>query len=235
MANRAEVGFIRIKYPVRQRNSGRQLHARTPPPQVEQTGKPKMITGGCYPASDLWSAEQSMLYASCPEDRMLMMTDKARSRRPTATFSKTSREGRPVTASWVMIAEVAKLLAGPSSWTTRIRRRWRTRRGRCGSRGTGTGKTVSYLPGAIPIAKHLGKTAGDLHATVALQEPDRAQGGSAGYPRNAGLNSQFSLAKGAGRLCVSVQARTQLLSEKPSPWPARQQGFCDEVSILGSG
>ena len=123
----------------------------------------------------------------------------------------------------VMIAEVAKLFGG-------IKLDDENRRSgdpavAVVEAGTGTGKTVAYCLAAIPIAKHLGKPLVISTATVALQEqivlkdlPD--------IQRNAGLNFQFSLAKGRGRY-VCLSKLDQLLSENQS-LASRQQGFADE-------
>lgn len=69
--------------------------------------------------------------------------------------------------------------------------------------GTGTGKTMAYVLGAIPVAQHLKKTIVLATATVALQEqvtlkdlPD--------IKRHSDLEFSFTLAKGRGRyLCLS--------------------------------
>ena len=69
--------------------------------------------------------------------------------------------------------------------------------------GTGTGKTLAYVLGALPVAKHLKKTVVLATATVALQEqvtlkdlPD--------IKRYSDLEFSFTLAKGRGRyLCLS--------------------------------
>lgn len=69
--------------------------------------------------------------------------------------------------------------------------------------GTGTGKTMAYVLGTLPVAKHLKKTVVLATATVALQEqvtlkdlPD--------IKRHSDLDFTFTLAKGRGRyLCLS--------------------------------
>src|SRR5690606_15948568 len=69
--------------------------------------------------------------------------------------------------------------------------------------GTGTGKTLAYVLGALPVARHLGKKVVLATATVALQEqvtlkdlPD--------IKRHSDLAFSFTLAKGRGRyLCLS--------------------------------
>ncbi|OFE12069.1 hypothetical protein PHACT_02075 [Pseudohongiella acticola] len=69
--------------------------------------------------------------------------------------------------------------------------------------GTGTGKTLAYILGILPLAKHLGKKVVLATATVALQEqvtlrdlPDIA--------KHSGLSFSYTLAKGRGRyLCLS--------------------------------
>lgn len=69
--------------------------------------------------------------------------------------------------------------------------------------GTGTGKTLAYVLGTLPVARHLKKTVVLSTATVALQEqvtlkdlPD--------IKRHSDLEFSFTLAKGRGRyLCLS--------------------------------
>lgn len=69
--------------------------------------------------------------------------------------------------------------------------------------GTGTGKTVAYLLGVLPIAKALNKTVVVSTATIALQEqillkdlPELKQ--------HSGLDFSYAIAKGRGRyLCLS--------------------------------
>jgi len=69
--------------------------------------------------------------------------------------------------------------------------------------GTGTGKTLAYVLGTLPLARHLGKKVVLATATVALQEqvtlrdlPDILS--------HSGLSFTYTLAKGRGRyLCLS--------------------------------
>lgn len=69
--------------------------------------------------------------------------------------------------------------------------------------GTGTGKTLAYVLGTLPLARHLGKKVVLATATVALQEqvtlrdlPD--------ILAHSGLSFSYVLAKGRGRyLCLS--------------------------------
>ena len=69
--------------------------------------------------------------------------------------------------------------------------------------GTGTGKTLAYILGTLPLARHLGKKVVLATATVALQEqvtlrdlPD--------ILTHSGLSFSYVLAKGRGRyLCLS--------------------------------
>ncbi|MDY6920722.1 MAG: ATP-dependent DNA helicase DinG [Pseudomonadota bacterium] len=69
--------------------------------------------------------------------------------------------------------------------------------------GTGTGKTLAYLLGVMPVAKALGKKVVLATATVALQD----QVINKDIPevlRHAGLDFSYALAKGRGRyLCLS--------------------------------
>lgn len=80
--------------------------------------------------------------------------------------------------------------------------------------GTGTGKTLAYILGTLPLARHLGKKVVLATATVALQEqvtlrdlPD--------ILTHSGLSFTYTLAKGRGRyLCLS--RLDQLLRGNPS-------------------
>ena len=69
--------------------------------------------------------------------------------------------------------------------------------------GTGTGKTLAYLLGVMPVAKAMGKKVVLATATVALQD----QVVNKDIPeilRNSGFNFSYALAKGRGRyLCLS--------------------------------
>ena len=81
--------------------------------------------------------------------------------------------------------------------------------------GTGTGKTVSYLLSAIPIAKALNKKLVISTATVALQEQimhkDLPE-----IKNNTDLAFNFTLAKGRGRyLCLSKLDRLLVGNESP--------------------
>lgn len=123
----------------------------------------------------------------------------------------------------LMIAEVAKLFGGVSLDEEGHRD------GEAAvavvEAGTGTGKTVAYCLAGIPIARHLGKPLVISTATVALQEqivlkdlPD--------IQRNAGLDFQFSLAKGRGRY-VCLSKLDQLLQDNQA-LASQQQGFAEE-------
>jgi len=69
--------------------------------------------------------------------------------------------------------------------------------------GTGTGKTLAYLLGVMPVAKAMGKKVVLATATVALQD----QVVNKDIPevlRNSGFSFSYALAKGRGRyLCLS--------------------------------
>ncbi|MFS1524238.1 ATP-dependent DNA helicase DinG [Microbulbifer sp. 2304DJ12-6] len=92
--------------------------------------------------------------------------------------------------------------------------------------GTGTGKTVSYLLAAIPLAQAQEKTLVVSTATVALQEqiiykdlPEVAH--------HSGLNFEFTLAKGRGRyLCLSKL--DQLLSSFSASGTGLSLGLYDD-------
>ena len=134
-----------------------------------------------------------------------------------------SRQLNPRYGQKLMIAAIARALGG-------IRLDEESRRLGEGhvcvvEAGTGTGKTVAYLLASIPVAQALDKTVVVATATVALQEqivlkdlPD--------IQRNAGLNFQFSLAKGRGRY-VCLSKLDQLLNDNQQA-ASRQQGFADE-------
>jgi ATP-dependent DNA helicase DinG len=69
--------------------------------------------------------------------------------------------------------------------------------------GTGTGKTLAYVLGTLPLARFLGKKVVLATATVALQE-QVTQRDLPDILRHSGLSFSFTLAKGRGRyLCLS--------------------------------
>jgi ATP-dependent DNA helicase DinG len=69
--------------------------------------------------------------------------------------------------------------------------------------GTGTGKTLAYVLGTLPVARYLRKKVVLATATVALQE-QVTQKDLPDIKRYAGLEFSFTLAKGRGRyLCLS--------------------------------
>ncbi|HDZ08433.1 ATP-dependent DNA helicase DinG [Pseudohongiella sp.] len=97
--------------------------------------------------------------------------------------------------------------------------------------GTGTGKTLAYVLGTLPLARHLGKKVVLATATVALQEqvtlrdlPDIA--------KHSGLSFTYTLAKGRGRyLCLS--RLDQILQGNDSE-NAMLALFGDDVRDLGA-
>lgn len=97
--------------------------------------------------------------------------------------------------------------------------------------GTGTGKTLAYVLGTLPLARHLGKKVVLATATVALQEqvtlrdlPDIA--------KHSGLSFTYTLAKGRGRyLCLS--RLDQILQGNDSE-SALLELFGEDVSGLGA-
>lgn len=69
--------------------------------------------------------------------------------------------------------------------------------------GTGTGKTLAYILGTLPLARHLGKKVVLATATVALQE-QITQRDLPDILAHSGLSFSYTLAKGRGRyLCLS--------------------------------
>jgi ATP-dependent DNA helicase DinG len=69
--------------------------------------------------------------------------------------------------------------------------------------GTGTGKTLAYILGTLPLARYLGKKVVLSTATVALQE-QVTQRDLPDILAHSGLSFSFALAKGRGRyLCLS--------------------------------
>jgi ATP-dependent DNA helicase DinG len=69
--------------------------------------------------------------------------------------------------------------------------------------GTGTGKTLAYILGILPLARYLGKKVVLATATVALQE-QITQRDLPDILTHSGLSFSYTLAKGRGRyLCLS--------------------------------
>lgn len=96
--------------------------------------------------------------------------------------------------------------------------------------GTGTGKTLAYVLGTLPLARHLGKKVVLATATVALQE-QVTQRDLPDIARHSGLSFSYTLAKGRGRyLCLS--RLDQILQGNDSE-NAMLALFGDDVSGLG--
>ena len=96
--------------------------------------------------------------------------------------------------------------------------------------GTGTGKTLAYVLGALPLARHLGKKVVLATATVALQE-QVTQRDLPDIAKHSGLSFSYTLAKGRGRyLCLS--RLDQILQGNDSE-NAMLALFGDDVSGLG--
>lgn len=96
--------------------------------------------------------------------------------------------------------------------------------------GTGTGKTLAYVLGALPLARHLGKKVVLATATVALQE-QVTQRDLPDIAKHSGLSFTYTLAKGRGRyLCLS--RLDQILQGNDSE-NAMLALFGDDVSDLG--
>lgn len=97
--------------------------------------------------------------------------------------------------------------------------------------GTGTGKTLAYVLGTLPLAKHLGKKVVLATATVALQE-QVTQRDLPDIAKHSGLSFSYTLAKGRGRyLCLS--RLDQILQGNDSE-NAMLALFGDDVSDLGA-
>jgi len=96
--------------------------------------------------------------------------------------------------------------------------------------GTGTGKTLAYLLGAIPLAQHLGRKVVISTATVALQEqimlkdiPDLIA--------HSDLEFSYTLAKGRGRyVCLS---RLDLLLQDNASQRAMEELFGEALERPG--
>lgn len=96
--------------------------------------------------------------------------------------------------------------------------------------GTGTGKTLAYVLGTLPLARFLGKKVVLATATVALQE-QVTQRDLPDIARHSGLSFSYTLAKGRGRyLCLS--RLDQILQGNDSE-NAMLALFGDDVSGLG--
>jgi ATP-dependent DNA helicase DinG len=116
---------------------------------------------------------------------------------------------RPRTGQRVMIAEIAKALSAIEAVDDTEDNAGTSHPGDNNGpvvvieAGTGTGKTLAYVLGTLPLARHLGKKVVLATATVALQEqvtlrdlPD--------ILAHSGLDFSYVLAKGRGRyLCLS--------------------------------
>ena len=97
--------------------------------------------------------------------------------------------------------------------------------------GTGTGKTLAYILGTLPLAKYLGKKVVLATATVALQE-QVTQRDLPDIAKHSGLNFTYTLAKGRGRyLCLS--RLDQILQGNDSE-NAMLALFGEDVSQLGA-
>lgn len=80
--------------------------------------------------------------------------------------------------------------------------------------GTGTGKTLAYILGTLPLARHLGKKVVLATATVALQE-QVTQRDLPDIFKYSGLSFSSTLAKGRGRY-VCLSRLDQLLQDNAS-------------------
>ncbi|MEX2333471.1 MAG: ATP-dependent DNA helicase DinG, partial [Pseudohongiella sp.] len=97
--------------------------------------------------------------------------------------------------------------------------------------GTGTGKTLAYVLGTLPLARQLGKKVVLATATVALQE-QVTQRDLPDIARHSGLSFTYTLAKGRGRyLCLS--RLDQILQGNDSE-NAMLALFGEDVSELGA-
>ena len=96
--------------------------------------------------------------------------------------------------------------------------------------GTGTGKTVAYGLGAIPVAARAGLRLVVATATVALQDqlmdrdlPD--------LKRNAGLSFSWALAKGRGRYACPARLDRHVSEDTTAALPADLFGGADEAGV----
>jgi len=120
-----------------------------------------------------------------------------------------SNQWQPRLGQKQMIAEIARTVGGVST-DSEGKREESTHSHVCVvEAGTGTGKTIAYCLGAIPLAKFLKKTLIISTGTVALQEqivlkdlPD--------ISRHAGLSFSFALAKGRSRYLCPAKLDVQL-------------------------
>lgn len=97
--------------------------------------------------------------------------------------------------------------------------------------GTGTGKTLAYVLGTLPLARHLGKKVVLATATVALQE-QVTQRDLPDIAKHSGLSFTYTLAKGRGRyLCLS---RLDQILQGSDSENAMLALFGEDVSQLGT-
>ncbi len=147
-----------------------------------------------------------------------------------------SKSLRPRYGQRLMIAEIARALAAIDVGDGNDDSESVTGTGPTGGpvcvieAGTGTGKTLAYVLGALPLARHLGKKVVLATATVALQE-QVTQRDLPDIAKHSGLSFSYTLAKGRGRyLCLS--RLDQILQGNDSE-NAMLALFGDDVSGLG--
>lgn len=104
-----------------------------------------------------------------------------------------------------MIAEISKTLAGEYGGRQVI----------CAEGPTGTGKSLGYMLGAIPLAQKRGQKVILSTATVALQE-QIAERDLPAFKKASGLNFSFVLAKGRGRYVCPRNLHVLVGPEQPS-------------------
>src|SRR5690606_29342216 len=175
--------------------------------------RPRIIADGCYNHSRLFSPlpATTKRTIAVPHKVVFMLSQQVKDEIQAAYKQILANKSlRPRTGQRLMIAEIAKALADipasdPESESDDDDNKDQDRQGPVVvvEAGTGTGKTLAYVLGTLPLAKHLGKKVVLATATVALQEqvtlrdlPDLLT--------HSGLSFSYVLAKGRGRyLCLS--------------------------------
>lgn len=155
----------------------------------------------------------SVLYPSNFGNKTVMLSDKLKQaiRQSYKAIGENLTNFNPRKQQTLLIAEIAKTLAGDYSKERKIITI---------EAGTGTGKSLAYSLGAIPLALALDKKVCISTATVALQE-QLVDKDLPFLKKHAGLNFDFTLAKGRQRYVCRQKLAQAVTFGSDSP----QAGF----------
>ena len=151
----------------------------------------------------------SVLYSFIFGNQVVMLTDKLKQviRQAYKSIGENLTNFNPRQQQTLLIAEIAKTLAGEYSKDRKIITI---------EAGTGTGKSLAYSLGAIPLALARDKKVCISTATVALQE-QLVDKDLPFLKKYAGLNFDFTLAKGRQRYVCRVKLTQAVTSSSDSP------------------